>query len=406
VTPREIALVPSPGFEVTPGAAPLADIATATSARQRFAVRVADDAPLSSRPYFARAGIQESRYTLTDARQVHRPVSEPPLVAVARYTVEGVPAETRRVVVRREAHLPYGQEEREVRVVPALAVKLTPAVAVIPRSRAAKRLDLTVELLGNAEAGIEGQLGLDLPPGWTSEPASHAVRFARAGERGVFRFGVAVPALESRGYSVTAVARAGGKEYRDGYDVLEHRDLETRYLYRRAVSQVKGVDVLIPAGLRVGYVMGVGDQVPAGLAQLGVSVTLLEATDLATGRLDAFDAIMTGTRAYVVREDLRTYNQRLLDYVRSGGNLIVLYNTPEFVPEKFAPFPATLPADAEEVSEEDSPVEILAATHPVFSTPNKIMLQDFDGWVEQRGSKFFATWDPAYTAMVATHDTG
>jgi hypothetical protein len=152
--------------------------------------------------------------------------------------------------------------------------------------------------------------------------------------------------------------------------------------------------------------MGVGDQVPAGLAQLGVSVTLLETADLAAGRLDGYDAIMTGTRAYVVREDLRTYNQRLLDYVRSGGNLIVLYNTPEFTPEKFAPFPATLPPDAEEVSEEDSPVEILAATHPVFSTPNKITLQDFDGWVEQRGSKFFATWDPAYTSLIATHDTG
>src|SRR5262249_20480560 len=370
--------------EVTPGAAPLADLATGTSASRRFTVRVADDAPLSSRPYFGRAGIQESRYTLSDPREVHRPVAEPPLVAVARYTVEGVSAEVRRVVVRREAHLPYGQEDRELRVVPALAVKLTPAVAVVPRSRATKRLDLTVELLGNAEAGIDGQLALDLPPGWTSEPASHAFRFARAGERGVFRFAVAVPALESRGYTVTAVALAGGKEYREGYDVLEHRDLETRYLYRRATSEVKGVDVQIPPGLRVGYVMGVGDQVPAGLAQLGASVTLLETADLAAGRLDAYDAIMTGTRAYVVREDLRTYNQRLLDYVRGGGNLIVLYNTPEFVPEKFAPFAATLPQDAEEVSEEDSPVEILAAAHPVFQTPNKISLQDFEGWVEQR----------------------
>jgi LmbE family N-acetylglucosaminyl deacetylase len=406
VTPREIALVPSAGFEITPGSEPLPELATGGSATRRFAVRLADDAPLSSRPYFGRAGIQESRYTLADPRQIHRAVAEPPLVALARYTVEGVPAEMRRVVVRREAHLPYGQEERELQVVPALAVKLTPAVAVIPRSRAAKRLELTVELLGNAEAGIEGQLGLDLPAGWTSEPASQAFRFARSGERGAFRFAVALPALESRSYTVTALARAGGKEYRDGYDVLEHRDLETRYLYRRATSEVKGVDVQIPAGLRVGYVMGVGDQVPAGLAQLGVSVTLLEAADLATGRLDAFDAIMTGTRAYVVREDLRTYNQRLLDYVRSGGNLIVLYNTPEFAPEKLAPFPATLPPDAEEVSEEDSPVEILAASQPVFQTPNKITLQDFDGWVEQRGSKFFATWDPAYTAMIVTHDTG
>ncbi len=50
---------------------------------------------------------------------------------------------------------------------------------------------------------------------------------------------------------------------------------------------------------------------------------------------------MTGTRAYAVREDLRTYNQRLLDYVKAGGNLIVLYNTAELDPKVFAPFPAS-----------------------------------------------------------------
>jgi len=108
-----------------------------------------------------------------------------------------------------------------------------------------------------------------------------------------------------------------------------------------------------------------------------------------------------------VRDDLRTYNQRLLDYVKNGGNLIVLYNTPqEFDPKQFAPYPATLPRDAEEVSEEDSPVTILAPARSEFTTPNAITRADFDGWVEQRGSKFFSEWDAAYTPMIETHDQG
>jgi hypothetical protein len=119
-----------------------------------------------------------------------------------------------------------------------------------------------------------------------------------------------------------------------------------------------------------------------------------------------YDTIRTGTRAYAVREDLRTYNQRLLDYVSAGGNLIVLYNTFELVPNQFAPFPGTLLRTAEEVSEENSPVTILAPTHRAFSWPNKITLADFDGWVEQRGSKFFTTWDAAYTPMISTFDKG
>ena len=107
-----------------------------------------------------------------------------------------------------------------------------------------------------------------------------------------------------------------------------------------------------------------------------------------------------------MREDLRTYNQRLLDYVKDGGNLIVLYNTQEFVPARFAPFPAELPPRAEEVSEEDSPVDILAGENPVFNWPNKITKADFEGWVEQRGSKFFTAWDKAYRPMIATWDKG
>jgi len=103
---------------------------------------------------------------------------------------------------------------------------------------------------------------------------------------------------------------------------------------------------------------------------------------------------------------LKTYNRRLLDYVKEGGNLIVLYNTQEFVPTTYAPYPAQLPQRAEEVSEEDSPVEILASSHPLFNVPNRITKADFDGWVEQRGSKFFTEWDPAYTPMISTHDQG
>src|SRR4029077_6184129 len=132
-----------------------------------------------------------------------------------------------------------------------------------------------------------------------------------------------------------------------------------------------GIDVKVPEGLDVGYVMGVGDQVPEGLIALGAKVTLLGEKDLATGSLQAFDAILTGTRAYAVRDDLKTYNRRLLDYVKEGGNLIVLYNTQEFVPNEYSPYPGVLTARAEEVSEEDSPVDILAPAHRVLNAPNR-----------------------------------
>jgi hypothetical protein len=86
--------------------------------------------------------------------------------------------------------------------------------------------------------------------------------------------------------------------------------------------------------------------------------------------------------------------------------MVVLYQTPEFDPATLAPLPATLPGDAEETSEEDAPVRLLAPDHPLLSVPNRIGPDDFEGWVEQRGSKFLTTWDAGYTPLVETHDTG
>jgi hypothetical protein len=121
--------------------------------------------------------------------------------------------------------------------------------------------------------------------------------------------------------------------------------------------------------------------------------------------LNQFTTIILGIRAYAVRADVRTYNQRLLDFVNNGGTLIVQYNTPEF-DKNYGPYPYSMGRNPEEVSEEDSPVAILEPQDPVFNAPNKITPTDFEGWVEQRGSKFLTTWDPRYKALLETHDTG
>jgi LmbE family N-acetylglucosaminyl deacetylase len=370
---------------------------------RKLSVMLPENATLT-RPHFSRISIQEARYVVADESQRYRPSAESPLDVFAIYEVNGVPVEIRRPVTRLEANLPYGHDTRVLAVVPAIAVTLTPAVAVAPLNALRKKINLKVEVLNNREAESDGAVTLKVPAGWTVTPPSQPFRFSRAGERALYAFEIGIPSMENREYRIEAVASSGGREYHEGYATIRHRDLETRYLYRDGVASVRGIDVKIAPGLKVGYVMGVGDDVPSGLVQIGVNVQLLGEQDLATADLGRFDAIMTGTRAYAVRDDLRTYNRRLLDYVKNGGNLIVLYNTQEFVPNRFAPYPGTLPAGAEEVSEEDSPVEILAPDAQVLTTPNRITKVDFQNWVEQRGSKFWDTWDAQYTPLIATWD--
>lgn len=358
-----------------------------------------------SRPYFSRNSIQAARYDVADDSALHKPYADPPLSVVARYVVEGVQIESRRPVTRLEANLPYGYDTRTLAVVPALAVTLTPGHAVVPIG-GSRPVIFQAEVTNNQEGRVDGELRLNMPQGWTATPAAHELHFTRPGERAQFRFAVAAPSVTAKPYDISAVARVGGQEFSEGYSITRYRDLETRYLYRKAAATVTGVEVKVPAGLKVGYVMGIGDEVPAALAQLGADVQLLGERELAGAQLSQFDAIITGTRAYAVRQDLITYNRRLLDYVRDGGNLIVLYNTFELDPKLYAPYPGELTRTAEEVSEEASPLEVLAADAPVLNTPNKITKGDFDNWVEQRGSKFWSSWDSRYTPIIATWDRG
>jgi LmbE family N-acetylglucosaminyl deacetylase len=375
------------------------------SASRRVRITLPDDAPVS-KPYFRRDGIQQARYDVLEQSDLYSPTGQARFISQASYTIDDVPVRLERIVRSRESQLPYGYAMREVKVVPALAVNVRTRQAVVPLEVAGRSVRIDVEVVNNKDGKTQGVLALRLPQGWNADPPQAPFAFARAGEKRQVRFAVSVPALAARDYRIESVATSNGREYREGYGVVDKRDLESRFTFHPADVTVRGVDVKVAPGLTVGYVMGVGDEVPAGIAQLGATVQLLGEHELASADLRTFDAIVTGTRAYAVREDLRTYNQRLLDYVKAGGNLIVLYNTAELDPKAFAPFPGELTLRAEEVSEEDSPVEFLVPAHPVFHHPNVITRADFDGWVEQRGTKFWSSWDPAYTALISAWDKG
>ena len=330
------------------------------------------------------------------------------------------------------ARLPYGSVTRRVEVLPALSVSLAPGVGIVPvggddddaggdggspGEPALAPMEVRARVVANA-APLSAAVRLELPQGWATVPGTPGIvehDFRTPGEILDAAFVIAPPAGWRGEAEVTAVARARGVDYRRGYRTIEHRDLPLSRLWRPARMPVRSVPVADLDGVRVGYVMGVGDEVPAGIEALGATVELLDEAALAqldaaggadSGDEAAFHAIVVGTRAYAVREDLIEHNRRLLDYARRGGHLIVLYQTQEYVPSEMAPYPASLPRGAEEVSEEDAPVRLLRPDHPFMTAPNRLSEADFDGWIEQRGSKFFSEWDPAYTPLVETHDTG
>ena len=155
---------------------------------------------------------------------------------------------------------------------------------------------------------------------------------------------------------------------------------------------VKALDVTVKPNLTLGYVMGVGDEVPAALEQLGVKLSMITPDELAWGDLSKYNVIMTGVRAYERRADLRAYNKRLIDYAKAGGTVIVQYNKFEFNDAQYGPYPAKV--GRERVTDENAEMKLLAPQHPVFNSPNAIGRADWAGWVQERGLYFLDTNAP------------
>jgi len=368
----------------------------------RFDVTVPEDAQFT-KPYFARPDIEQSYYDVLDGRFPNQPLSPYPLTAWADFRFEGVPIRVGQYVQTVQRVTGQGSVLEPLTVAPAIGVSISPRTGIVPLG--SKEFPIAAVVHSNVKGPAKGKLELKLPEGWTAKPATAEFSIADDGQDQALNFVVTPSALTEQKYQVKAVAEYDGKEYNEGYQVTGYPGLRPYFLYRAANYQTAGVDVKVAPDLKVAYIMGSGDDVPASLTHLGVNVSFLGQSDLATGDLSKYDAILLGVRTYAARDDLRVYNNRILDYVKNGGVVIVQYNTPEF-DHNYGPYPYTMTSNPEEVTDEASQVEILEPQNPVFTWPNKITLKDFTGWVEERGSKWMQSWDSHYQALLETHDEG
>ena len=364
----------------------------------RFTVHVAPNARFT-RPYFTRPDIEQPYYDIRDPKDVTLPVAPYPLSARLHFAFDGVPFEISKVVQSVKRVTGPGTVLEPLIVGPAISVSIAPQAGIVPLD--AKSFDLTVTIHSNVKGPAKGTVKLDLPEGWKA--AQEEFSTAKDDDDQTLNFHVMPARLEQKPYTITAVASYDGQDYREGYHTVGYPGLRPYNLYRASTYRTTGVDVKVAPGLNVGYIMGAGDDMPQSLVNLGINVHFLTAEDLASGNLSKFDAIILGVRTYAVREDLKTYNGRILDYVKNGGVVIVQYNTPEY-DHNYGPYPYQMGSNPQEVTDEHSKVEILAPANPVFSWPNKITSKDFENWVEERGSKFLESWDAAYQPLLETHD--
>ena len=404
--------------------------------------------PMSARttePYWHREG-EAGRYTFDAGAPFGLPYRPTPFYVQVTLTVAGGDDVINGLPIqyRYQGDIFSGEKRSDLLVVPALSVRVSPEIVILPASAgrasapgrgtrpvagpggrgaspgrgapaaargqasaapvpASDPREILVTVVNDAKAAAAGVVKLEVPPGWSVAPIDQKVEFSREDESQTVRFQVRAASNTPSGeYPIRASVTAAGRTFARGYQVIEYPHIRRQHIYDAADARVKVIDVRTAPNLTVGYIMGVGDEVPAAIAQLGVKIEMITPEDLAWGDLSRFHTIVTGVRAYERRGDLRANNSRLIDFVRDGGTLIVQYNKFEFNDAQYGPYPAKVSADR--VTDEHATVVVIDPADPMFNIPNEIGDEAWKGWVQERGLYFLGERDPRYRDLVALED--
>jgi len=401
------------GFDGDPFCATTSVRGGAVMPRCDLAVKIPAAARLTT--HYWRPLPDAARYEFDADAPFGLPYRPTPFTATIELTIGGADVTVQQPVeYRYEGNIFSGEKRTELLVVPRFSASVTPEIAIVPTAPASTPAgkgaaatlsdrELRVIVVNGNKGPAKADVSLGLPAGWTATPVTAPVTFAREDAAETVRFTVKPAAGAKPGhYDVRAVVRDGAESFDKGYQVIEYAHIRRQHLVLPARAAIKLIDVKVAPKLKVGYVMGVGDQVPSAIAQLGAQVDLLDADALAWGNLGQYDAIVTGVRAYERRADLRANNRRLIAYAENGGTLIVQYNKTEFNEAQYGPYPARV--SSSRVTDETAPVEVLVPANPIFTFPNAIGAATWKDWVQERGLYFLGEKDANYVDLIQLQD--
>lgn len=299
--------------------------------------------------------------------------------------------------------------DETIAVLPDIGLTLDPENLVVNTADVQDEILVTV-LAENFRVGqTEASVSLEVPEGWkVSSDESQNVTFSEKHEQKELEFKV-IPAddVQPGPVNIDAKATINGKVLNDTVQKIEYDHIDESYFIYPA--QVDGVafELLMDENLKVGYVDSGMDKIADLLVNIGMDVTRLTEEDLKSANLNEYDTIVTGIRAYMSRADLVENNDRLLEYVENGGNLVVQHNLPgEWDRDTTAPYPLTIgtPSIEWRVTDQTSKVTMTQLDSSLFNYPNKIVDSDWDNWVQERGLYFPMEWDERYETFVSMAD--
>ncbi len=356
-----------------------------------------------SQPYWLEKPIVKGLFQVDNQQLIGLPENPPAVSAAYTFEISGQQFTFSRPVVFKTTDPVDGEIYRPFIIQPEVTANLAERVYVF-----ATNAPKTAEVVLKAgKPNVSGTLTVKAPAGWRVEPASVPFSLTTKGAEQRSSFQI-TPTAQAQNGQLQAVMTTQNGTFTTGLRQIAHKHIPTQTLFPPAEAKLVKLDVKVTAK-NIGYIVGAGDEVPAALQQMGCRVTILVPTDLSRS-LASYDAIVVGVRAYNTNDYMSLYQSNLMDYVKSGGTLIVQYVTPGgsgliqngLKVSQIGPYPFTV--SAERVTEEDAKMTFINPQHPLLNYPNKITEADFDGWIQERGIYFARDWDKAYEPIFSAND--
>ena len=375
------------------------DQALSGNKRERFEVQLISFLPKGlaySAPYWLNEKGTLGMYAAPEDL-IGYPETPAPAVVTVNLTINGEPISLEREVVYKYNDPVDGEVYQPFEVLPEVTSTISEKVIIFSKDESR---DIPVKVKAGRDS-ISGFISLQHPEGWRVEPAEMPFTINRLGEEITLDFKVYPTKDQSEGL-LRPLIRVGDRFYD-----LEMIEIDYPHIpYQRVLmpSQAKVVRIPIEKkGELIGYVEGAGDAIPESLKQIGYQVEKVEPETISAESLSKYDALVIGIRAYNTVPELNFKQDVLMKYVENGGTMLVQYNTNRrLVTQNLAPFDLKLSRDR--VTDENSPVSILNPGHPAMNYPNKITLNDFKGWVQERGLYFPNEWSSEFTPLLAMND--
>lgn len=366
----------------------------------------------ASRLYFLREDREGARYQWPDEPALWGLPRDPALVRGSVTFSQTFQGES--VGGRVESTVPWryvgvdpalGEFEKPVLVVPGVSVAVAPRGIVWPQDQTQTRT-VSVIVSSQEDEGAQGEVRLLAPQGWMVTPTSHSFELDGAGAERTLEFEMRPEGEVLSGDHVfQAVVRTDADQtYTEGFTLIDYEHIQRSPMYADAELTITVFPVAVTPGLKVGYVMGSGDDGPEAIRQLGAQVEVLDEGAVRGGSFGTFDVVVLGIRAYEVRPELQAASAQLLDFARAGGTVLVQYNRGSL--GSLAPQAIQVGRGSPRVADETAEVTLLNSSSPALTAPNQITQLDFEGWVQERGLYFAADWDDAYVPLLEMNDPG